>query len=122
MKRFEARVLLAVVLWLCAPWSASATSTLAFDGGGYWIDMEIGDDRGEAIASVRFHRPGEPEGIVLPRSEWHADAFDTRQQVLRLRHAPGESGVAGFTLSVRRDVAVLTIGGRRIRSAFRWTR
>lgn len=120
MTHLSARLWFFLACWLAASCTASATSALAFEGAGYWVDMEIGDDRALAIASVRFHRADDPAGVVLPRSEWVVEAFDPQRQVLILRHDRGGSGVPAFLLSVRHRRAVLAIGGREIRSTFSW--
>lgn len=114
------RVAALLVLWLAGA-RAFATTSLSFEGGGYWIDMELGADRDPAIASIRFHEPGDPRGVVLPRAQWHMDTFEARQQRLLLRHEAGNSGVPPFVLSVRRQRATLTIAGRRVESAFNWS-
>lgn len=97
-----------------------ATSSLSFEGGGYWIDLEIGADEGPVVAFVRFHRPGDAKGVVLPGTDWQIEAFDAKRQVLVLRYKGGRSGVEPFTLSVRHHDAVLEIDGRAIQSSFWW--
>ena len=119
MKSLATQASALLVLWLAST-CAFATSSLSFEGSGYWIDMEIGADRDPVIASIRFHKPNDPRGVVLPSTEWHVETLDTRRQVLVLRHKTGSSGIAPFTLSVQRQHAVLAIGGRKIESVFRW--
>jgi hypothetical protein len=98
---------------------ASATSSLSFDGGGYVIDLEIGDDAMPVVAAVHFHAPGDTRGVVLARATWRVIAFEPRRQRLLLRH-DGDSAVPAFTLSVRHREAQLVIGGRRVRASFGW--
>jgi hypothetical protein len=43
-------------LGTCAP--AHATGTLSFTGGGYWIDLEIGEGRGGAGGRGPIPRSG----------------------------------------------------------------
>ena len=115
--------LLAFVLAALLAWAtpALATSSLSFEGGGYWIDMEIGMDQIPVLASVRFHKPGDTQGIVLPRNHWQVETFDTQRRVLLLRHLGGDADVEPFTLTVRQDAAVLTVGEREIQSPFAWS-
>ena len=119
LARFAASALTLGALWLASA-CAFATSTLAFEGGGYWIDLEIGADLAPAIASVNFHTPNDSRGIVLPKNEWDVEAFDAKRQRLVLTHRPGASGAAPFVLFVRGRLATLSIGGRRIESKFGW--
>jgi hypothetical protein len=99
---------------------ASATSSLSFDGGGYVIDLEIGDDSAPVVAAVHFHAPGDAQGVVLARETWRVIAFDPRRQRLLLQH-DGASAAPAFRLSVRRDDAVLVIDGRRVHASFDWS-
>lgn len=108
-----------LMLALCTP--ASATSSLSFEGGGYWIDLEIGDADQPVIASVRFHAPGDRDGIVLPAKDVVVETFDTKGQVLILRYVVGTGAVAPFTLSVHQQSGVLQMGARTIRAPFHWT-
>ena len=100
---------------------ASATSSLSFDGGGYSIDLEIGDDAVPVVAAVHFHAPGETQGVVLARETWRVIAFEPRRQRLLLQH-DGAAAVPAFSLSVQRNDAVLVIDGRRVRASFDWSR
>jgi hypothetical protein len=119
MKRIPTLTLvLAMVFTVAGP--AAATTMLSFEGGGYCIDMEVGDDGTPTIASIRFHEPSDARGILLPPRDWRIASFDNRRQVLVLRHAGGHSRVEPFVLSVRHRDAVLAIGGRRITGPFRW--
>jgi hypothetical protein len=120
MKKTAIRLMVFATLALAAAGSALATSSLSFEGGGYWIELEIGSDRTPVIASVHFHEPADPRGVVLAPGTWDVESFDTDQQVLVLRHRGGNAGVEPFTLSVRHRSAVLAIGERKIRSSFGW--
>jgi hypothetical protein len=44
--------------------AAHATSSLSFDGGGYVLDLEIGDTDRPVVASVTFHRQGDAQGVL----------------------------------------------------------
>ena len=120
MAQFATRVTVLAFLWLALAGPVMATSSLSFEGGGYWIDLEIGADHRAAVASVRFHPPGDTKGVVLPRSDWQVETFDSERQLLVLQHKGDHSGVAPFKLSVQQHDAVLTIAGREIHSSFSW--
>jgi len=111
----------ALSLSLAGVGPARATSSLSFDDGGYSIELEVGDGTRPAIASVRFHAPGDREGIVLARDRVTVEAFDVARQVLVLHHAAGKDGVAAFTLSVHGADAVFETGTRRAASTFDWS-
>lgn len=110
-------LLLWVTLALSNP--ALATSSLSFEGGGYWIDMEIGDYGHPVIAGIRFHSPGDKKGVVLSKKLVTVTAFDPKQRRLSLRYAGG-SGVAPFVLSVRGAAARLDVGVHRVFADFNW--
>ena len=112
---------IALALVLCSLLRvASATSAQSFEGGGYVIDLEIGDDSAPVVAAVHFHAPGDAQGVVLARETWRVIAFDPRRQRLLLQH-DGASAAPAFRLSVRRDDAVLVIDGRRVHASFDWS-
>nr|WP_298148106.1 hypothetical protein [uncultured Pseudomonas sp.] len=119
MKSFAARVSVLLVLWLASA-CVLATSLLAFEGDGYWIDLEIGADPDPVVASVRFHKPGDAKGVALPGGEWRVEAFDSQRQILVLSHKAGSSEVEPFTLSVKGRRATLALVGRKIDSLFSW--
>ena len=112
---------IALALLLCSLLRvASATSSLSFEGGGYVIDLEIGDDAMPVVAAVHFHAPGDARGVVLTHDSWRVLAFDPRRQRLLLQHDDA-SVVPAFSLSVQRDDAVLVIEGRRVHASFDWS-
>lgn len=110
--------LLALAL-LFATFSASSTTTLSFDGGGYWLSMEIGHDQRPGIASVSFHSPGDAKGVVL-RGNYNVEVFDTQREVLVLTYKGADARVKPFTLTVRGTKATLRIERRTIESEFSW--
>lgn len=110
---------LPLLVALLLPGAARATSSLAFEGGGYWVDMEIGDDGGPVIARVRFHAPGDAVGIELPTDRLSVEVFDPKRRKLSLRYSGG-SGVAPFSLAVDGPGATLIMGSRRVSAAFGW--
>lgn len=99
---------------------AHATSSFSFDGGGYTLELEIGDTDRPAVASVTFHNPGDSQGVVL-RGNFQVTAFDTRRQKLVLVYAGGDGRVAPFTLSVQGNRATLEVAGTRIQAGFHWS-
>lgn len=118
--QFLARPLLqiAAIATFCVV--AHATSSLSFDGGGYTLELEIGDTDRPVVASVTFHNPGDAQGVVL-RGNFQVTAFDTRRQQLELVYAGGGGGrVAPFTLRVQGHRATLEVAGTRIESGFDW--
>lgn len=122
--RFPTRRPLRCLLLLAAAWPALvlASSSLTFEGGGYTIEMEVGDDAAPAIARVRLHAPGDTQGAALDPARVAVQDFDPRQHVLSLTHA-GEPGRApAFGLRVRGTRAVLELEGRRVEAAFDWER
>lgn len=104
---------------------AHATGSLSFEGGGHWVDLEVGtgDDARPTLGSVRYHRPGDPKGVRLERCV--TKAFDTRRHMLDLR-CPGAkatdaaAAVGPLHLTVRGEAAVLSVGGRKIKARFDW--
>ncbi len=100
--------------------AAHATSSLSFDGGGYVLDLEIGDTGRPVVASVTFHRPGDAQGVVL-RGNFRIQAFDPRRQELVLVYGGGDGRVEPFTLTVHGNRASLEVARRRIRAPFRWS-
>lgn len=111
------------LLWITAITTfclaAHATSSLSFDGGGYVLDLEIGDTDRPVVASVTFHRPGDAQGVVL-RGNFRVQAFDPRRQELVLVYGGGDRRVEPFTLTVQGSRASLAVAGRRIQAPFRW--
>ena len=108
---------IAVITTFCL--AAHATSSLSFDGGGYELDLEIGDTDRPVVASVTFHRLGDAQGVVLRGNFW-VQAFDPRRQELVLVYGGGDRRVEPFTLTVHGSRASLAVVGRRIRAPFCW--
>ncbi len=110
------RLLITAIATFCL--AAHATSSLSFDGGGYVLDLEIGDAGRPVVASVTFHKPGDAQGVVL-RENFRVKAFDPRRQELALVYG-GDARVAPFTLTVHGNQATLEVARTRIRAPFRW--
>lgn len=112
-------LLIAILATFCL--AAHATSSLSFDGGGYVLELEIGDTGRPVVASVTFHKPGDAQGVVL-RGGFRVKAFDPRRQQLVLVYDGGGDGrVEPFTLTVRGGRTSLAVAGTRIRAPFRWS-
>lgn len=112
-------IIAAAFVVLCLVTSAHATGSLSFSGGGYWVDLEIGQTDVPVVASVRFHRANDSKGVILPRNLVVIEMFDTERQVLVLRFI-GTDGVEPFSLSVKGGEATLQIDAQRIVSQFSW--
>lgn len=97
---------------------ARASSSLAFEGGGYWLDLEVGHADRDTIASIDFHRPGDARGVVV-RSGFHVEVFDIARHELRLVHE-GAGDVPAFTLTVHGDAATLQVGREQVSATFDW--
>jgi len=110
--------LIAAIVTFCM--AAHATSSLSFDGGGYSLELEIGDTGRPVVASVTFHKPGDAQGVVL-RGNFQVKAFDPRRKELVLVYDGGDERVEPFTLKVHGNRATLEVAGTRIEAAFRWS-
>lgn len=111
-------LLIAAIATFCL--AAHATSSLSFEGGGYSLELEIGDADRPMVASVTFHKPGDAQGVVL-RGNFRVKAFDPRRKELVLVYGGGDERVEPFTLTVHGNRATLDVAGTRIRAAFRWS-
>lgn len=116
------RTLPAVLLALILSSTLSATSTLAFEGGGYSVEIVVGDDTQPVVAAVRVVPPEARDWVSLPPEALRVERFDTEAQVLRLRcEAPGDPALESpVSLKVRKRKGVLRLGGRRIPGVFDW--
>jgi hypothetical protein len=118
MKKIAGSALVATLLALLLSAVAHATSSLSFEGGGYWLDLEIGHTDQPVIASVSFHAPGDQQGVVL-RTGLGVETFDTKRKELLLVYE-GSDSVPPFTLSVHGEKATLETGSERVSSTFNW--
>ena len=114
--------LFAAALVLVASSNARATEALIFDGGGYTIEILIGQLDDPVIAQVRFTPPGAKDSVSLPRDLLRIEKFDMEKRVLTLQFSnknnPDLPG--SFSLSVKETRAVLSISGEEIKSEFNW--
>lgn len=116
------RPLLALLFALTSGLGLFATGTLAFEGGGYSVEIVVGYDTQPVVAAVRVVPPGARDWVSLPPEALRVERFDTEAQVLRLRcEAPGDPALASpVSLKVRKRKGVLRLGGRRIPGVFDW--
>lgn len=118
MKRVARSSFLIAVFFLLSM-AAQATSSLAFEGGGYFLDLEIGDTDRPVVASVGFLKEGDAERVVL-RGNFHVEVFDTARKDLILVYEGGDSRVVPFRLTVHEERATLEVAGERIDADFSW--
>lgn len=109
--------LIVTIMVLCS--AAHATSSLSFQGGGYWLDLEIGYTDHPVVASIKFHKPGDTQGVVL-RGNFKVEAFHPDRKQLILLYSGGDSRVAPFKLTALGERATLEAAGASIDSTFSW--
>ena len=115
-------ILLAAALIFVASTKLGATEALIFDGGGYSLQILIGFTDKPVVAQVLFTPPGGKEWINLPRHLLRIEKFQFDKRIL-LMHFSGEKDPAlppPFSLSVKKEDAVLSIKGKKIKSAMSW--
>lgn len=117
MKLFTRSIVLIYFLATCM--TAHATSSLSFEGRGYWLNLEIGHIDQPVVASVTFHKPGDAQGVVL-RDNFIVEVFDTRHKKMIIVYKGDDPRVKPFALIVRGERATLEIAGARINSDFSW--
>lgn len=112
----------ALVLAFAPTRSAHATSTLQFNGEGYSVDLEIGDDERPVISTVRIGQPGDKDYRSVPRQQVRVKEFDTQRKRLELHYTATDQapGIPSFTLVMTATEATLTLEGRRIVSKASW--
>ena len=117
-------LLLAANLFFVVSAKLQATEALIFDEGGYNLYILIGDgDRGSTVAEVRFTPPGAKDWIPVPREQLKIEKFDEHKQVLVMHFTNQKKDPElppSFSLSVKKNKAVLSIKGKTIRSSFDW--
>jgi hypothetical protein len=116
-------ILLASTLIFVASSSLHATEALLFDGGGYNIQILIGYEDHPVIAQVLFTPPGATNWISLPRSLLRIEKFDMKKRILVMRFSNQNNPdlLRSFSLSIKKNDAVLSISGKQIKSSFDWT-
>jgi hypothetical protein len=115
-------ILLAAALIFVAAAKLGATEALLFDGGGYNLQILIGSTDKPVVAQVLFTPPGGKEWINLPRNLLRIEKFDFDKRIL-LMHFSSQKDPAlppPFSLSVKKENAVLSIKGKKIKSTLSW--
>ncbi len=115
-------ILLAATLIFVASAKVHATEALIFDEGGYNLYILVGFGDKPVIATVRFTAPGAKSWVALPEEQLQIEKFDMKARIL-IMHFSNKSDPelpSSFSFSVKKDKAVLSIGGKKIRSSFNW--
>lgn len=115
-------LLFSAALLVIASSAARATESLIFDGGGYHIQILVGQLDDPVVAQVRFMPPGAKEPVVIPRESLQIEKFDMEKRILTMRFLNKNSAdsPASFSLLVKDSKAVLSISGKEIKSEFNW--
>ena len=116
-------ILLAAALIFVASANLHATDSLIFDSGGYNIQILVGNTDKPAIAEVRFTPPKANNWLNVPRDVLRVEKFDMKKQVLIMHFSNPKNDPQmphSFSLSVKKENAVLSIDGKKIKSAFSW--
>jgi hypothetical protein len=116
-------ILLAAALIFVASSNLHATEALLFNGGGYNIQILIGYEDDPVVAQVLLTPPGAANWVSLPRSLLHIEKFDIEKRIL-VMHFSNQNDPdlpRSFSLSVKKNNAVLSISGKHIKSPFDWT-
>ena len=115
-------ILLAATLVFVASAKLNATEALIFDGGGYNLYILVGNADKPVIAQVRLTPPGAKDWVSVPRELLQIEKFDMDEQILVMRF-PKQSDPKlppPFSFSVKKNHAVLSIKGKKIKSSFSW--
>ena len=114
--------LFSAALLLVASSTVHATETLFFNGGGYTIEVLIGFLDDPVIAQVRFTPPEAKDPVIIPQELLHVEKFDMKKRILAMRFSNKNNPdlPASFSLSANKKRAVLSIGGKEIKSEFDW--
>ena len=115
-------ILLSAALILVASSNLHATEVLIFDGGGYHIYILVGSLNRPVVAEVRFAPPGATDWVGLPREQLEIKKFDLDERILVMRFSNRNNPdlPPSFSLSVKKNRAVLSISGKQIKSQFNW--
>ena len=114
--------LFSTALLLVASSNVHATEALFFNGGGYTIELLIGFLDDPVIAQVRFTAPEGKDSVIIPQKLVHVEKFDMKKRILIMRFSNKNDPdlPASFSLSANKKRAVLSIGGKEIKSEFDW--
>jgi hypothetical protein len=115
-------ILLSAALIFVASSNLHATEALIFDGGGYNIYILIGNLDRPVVAEVRFTLPGATDWVGIPREQLQIEKFDMKERILIMRFSNQNDPElpSSFSLSVKKNRAVLSISGKKIESSFDW--
>ena len=115
-------LLLSAVLIFIAASHLRATEAVTFDGGGYHVDILVGQAEKPSIAQVRFSPPGDTEWVAVPHELLRIEKFDDNKRVLILRFVNKDEPKLPrtFSLVVRKESGVLTVDGKPIKGSFDW--
>lgn len=116
-------LLLAATLFFVVSAKLQATEALIFDGGGHNLYILIGMTDQPNVAQVRYTAPGAKDWVDVPREQLQIAKFDMKARVLEMRFSNTKNDPAlpsSFSLSVKKDKAVLSIKGKKIKSSFDW--
>jgi hypothetical protein len=116
------RFLFSAALFVIASSPLHATESLIFDGGGYNIQILVGQLDDPVVAQVRFMPPEAKEAVVLPREALRVEKFDMKKEILTMHFSNKDNPdlPRSFSLSVKNAKAVLSINGKEIKSEFNW--
>ena len=114
--------LFSATLVLVASSNACATEALIFDGGGYTMEILIGQLDDPVVAQVRFMSPEAKEPVMIPQKLLRIEKFDMKKRILTMHFSNKNDPdlPASFSLSAKKDKAVLAISGKEIMSEFNW--
>ena len=121
--RFPLRAaLIAGVLAIAGSGGALATGAVSFEGTGYVLDFEVGQQEHPVLAGLSFAAPGSSTASVLRPPHLVVLAFDAKAKVLLVRYKnPGDSKLPpDFELSVHGNAAILKLPNRSVSGRFIW--
>ena len=115
-------VLVSALLIFVTASHLQATEAIMFDGGGYHVDILVGQADKPSVAQVRFSAPGDTEWVLVPDELLRIERLDDKKRILTLRFANRDEPKLprSFSLEVRKESGVLTVDGKRIKGSFDW--
>src|SRR5262245_13542208 len=116
------KFLFSAALIVIAASNLRATESLFFNGGEYTIQILVGYTGDPVIAQVNVTPPGAKDWVTLPREALQVEKFDMKKEILTMHFSNKNNPdlPASFSLSVKNSKAVLSIGGKEIKSEFNW--
>ena len=115
-------LLFSAALVLVVASNAHATEALFFNGGGYTVEVLIGFLDDPVIAQVRFTAPEGKDSVIIPQKLLRVEQFDMKKRILTMHFLNKNDPdlPTSFSLSANETRAVLSIGGKKIKSEFDW--